>query len=91
MTASPTELWSEITGLIAEATEVRAKIDADLDALPCDPTASEVEAHLARCAPSYSQMSEVVERFGDVLADMSGRGLVEEIGGYLAVTYGGRP
>lgn len=88
---SPVEIWAEIVGLIDEAAIPKAAIDADLDGMAEDPTEAEIEAHESRCSAHYDELIGVRAMIGDWVTDLHEAGAVEEIGQFLAVTYGGRP
>lgn len=90
MTADPNELWAEIVTLAAERAALHEKIDVDLDALPAEPPAEAIDAHLQRCSDHYDKLISLGEQIGVVIDQLAERSVTAEIGDYLAITYGGR-
>lgn len=88
-TVPPCTLWQDLRETLAERALAEACVNADLRDLPADCDGDAFEAHLGRCEAHYEAMMAREAEIGQILDCMALQGLLDEIGQYLSVTYGG--
>lgn len=90
--ASPIALWTDLREAHADWALAKACAHADIDAMLERGDADSDGAttgHIDRCGEHYEAMEDAEARMGEIIQDLAHRGLLDEIGQYLAVTYRG--